>query len=266
MFQANTKDILSLLLSMRYGYQNDFHADYSQQPRPCHNLVFLIEGEAVLTTEKTTFRLRAGDCLFIPQNTTYSCLWLAKPIVAFHSLHFSFQPRFDPFFNMRLHIQTLPQEIVAQLYEKVLRIKETQYEKNERSFFTLAEFFDICGLFLPHIQVEENAVNNTVAPALAYIERHYRRKISVETLAELCFLSPSRFHFVFKQQTGVSPIIYKNRVAVQYASQELLASPDTPVAEIARKHGFVSVIYFERLFKKITGKSPSQYRREFRLS
>jgi AraC-like DNA-binding protein len=204
--------------------------------------------------------------VFIPQNTTYSCLWQAKPIVAFHSLHFSFQPRFDPFFNTRLQIQTLPKECVPTLYEKTLRIQETQYEKNETSFFTLSTFFEICGLFLPHIHASESAVNNTVAPAVAYIERHYRKKITVEQLAELCFLSPSRFHFIFKEQTGVSPIVYKNRVAVQYASQELLSSPDVPVAEIAGKHGFSSVIYFERLFKKITGKSPSQYRREFRLS
>ena len=64
---------------------------------------------------------------------------------------------------------------------------------------------------------------------------------------------------------GVSPIVYKNRLSIQSAAQELLYNKDESIANISKKYGFSSLVYFEQLFKKTTGKSPSQYRKENQL-
>lgn len=261
--QAKIREILSLLLSMQYTYTKNTEYDYSRQPRPCHNFVFMLEGEGVIHSNGEKIPLKAGDILFIPKNTTYKSQWFAKPKAVFHSLHFSFQTQHDPLLNKTLPVQTLDNARFKQSYHFLKEIEKYQFRKNADSFFALSAFFAICGELLRDIRLAtENPVHKTIAPAVSYIEQNYKEDFSVEYLANLCFLSPSRFFYLFKLHTGASPIVYKNKIAVQNAAQELLYSPHLSVKEIAENHGYTCIVYFERLFKKFTGKTPSQYRKE----
>ena len=81
MISANTNEILSLLLSVQYTHEKDTKYDYSNSPRPCHNIVFMLEGEGVITSGERVFTLHAGDILFIPKNTTYVSYWKTSPKV-----------------------------------------------------------------------------------------------------------------------------------------------------------------------------------------
>lgn len=266
MINPNTQEILSLLLSVRYTYSNNATFDYSTEPRPCHNVAFMLEGEAVIETNGETLYVKPGDILFIPKNTTYTSHWMALPKVVFHSLHFSFHPRNDPLLNKQIPVQKLNCIHFDKLYSALKQIETYQFYKDERFFFALSSFYEICATLLGEMQAEPiKAVNKTISPALNYIEQNYTKPISVTKLASLCYLSPSRFHYLFKQQMGVSPIVYKNQLAIQHSARDLLYHADASIHEISEIHGFTSIIYFERLFKKIIGKSPSLYRKENKL-
>ena len=109
--------------------------------------------------------------------------------------------------------------------------------------------------------------NNTavIQNAIDYIERHFDSEISVKTLAELCNFSESRFHHVFKELTGETPIAYKHRIAVEHAVLYLGSERGYSVEEVSDKCGFSSSIYFRRVFKKITGKSPRELKKGTRI-
>ena len=266
MFYANSHEILTLLLSVKYAYRTDIRFNYSDKPRPCHNFVFMLEGEARITSDRNTFSLKAGQILYIPKNTTYTADWFAAPRVVFHSLHFNFQPHVDPLTKTIYPVQALSVDNFNELYLLVKEIETLQYSKNVDSFFVLSDFYKLCGTIFSNVKAETHVQQNeTISPAVTYIEQNYTKRFSVEYLASLCFLSSSRFFYLFKKHTGVSPIAYKNRLAIQYTAQELLAFPQKNIATIANDHGFKSLIYFERIFKKLMGKSPSRYRKEERL-
>lgn len=263
MFYANPQDTFSLLSSIQYTHTQNTTYDYSKEPRPCHNFVFMLEGSALVESDGETYRMQAGDILFIPKNTTYLARWIAEPKAVFHSLHFSFHPKNDPLFNKNIPVQLLPNEDFERLYAHLKWIEEKQFSKNVDSFLVLSAFYAICGTLLTKAKINPvKTVNKTLSPALLYIQQNYAAQIEVETLAALCFLSPSRFHFLFKQQLGTSPIVYKNQLAIQHTAQDLLYNKEVSIREISEKHGFSSMIYFERLFKKIMGKTPSAYRKE----
>ena len=263
MLHAKIHKTLSLLLSVRYAHSNTVQYDYSKQPRPCHNFVFILEGQAVIESEGVQISLKAGDILFIPKNTTYKAQWTANPTVVFHSLHFSFLPKSDPLANMTFPVQILDSTQFNDFYALLKEIERNQFSKNVDSFLAFAAFYQICGILLRDLKFENNKpVHTTLSPAIAYIEQNYYKQFTVEYLANLCFLSPSRFYYLFKEQTGVSPIVYKNKIAIQNSAQDLLYKKELSITEIAKKHGFVSTIYFERLFKKTLGKSPTKYRKE----
>lgn len=266
MFYINPREIFTLLLSVKYSYRTDIRFDYSDKLRPCHNFVFMLEGEAHISSEQKSFSLKAGQILFIPKNTTYSADWIAAPRVVFQSLHFNFLPQLDPLSKTVLPVQVLSVDNFKELYLLAKEIENMQYSKNIDSFFVLSDFYKLCGTILSNVKAQTSVIQNeTISPAITYIEQNYTKRFSVEYLASLCFLSPSRLFYLFKKQTGVSPIAYKNRLAIQYTAQELLAFPQKNIATVANDHGFKNLIYFERIFKKLMGKSPSRYRKEERL-
>lgn len=263
MFFANIQEHLALLLSIKYTHTKSETYNYSTEPRPCHNFVFMLEGECLIETTSKTHHIKPGDILFIPKGTTYISHWVTSPNAIFHSLHFSFQPKNDPLFNKNIPIQILPNDNFDKLYDLLKNIESCQFSKSVDSFNALSSFYGLCGQLLSSVTLlPSKQINKNIIPAIQYLECHYESKISIEQLASLCFISPSRFYFLFKQQTGVSPIVYKNQLIIQHVAQELLYNPEDTITNIAKKYGFSSLIYFERLFKKIVGKSPSQYRNE----
>lgn len=99
-----------------------------------------------------------------------------------------------------------------------------------------------------------------IAPALAYIETHCTQELSVEELAEMCYLSQAQLFRLFRAETGTTPIQYRNRLRIDRA-REMLEDPELGVGEIASNLGFENLYYFSRLFRSMAGVSPTEYRR-----
>ena len=97
-----------------------------------------------------------------------------------------------------------------------------------------------------------------IAPAVQYIESRYNENVSVDYLAELCALSKPHLFRLFKNQLGVSPIEYRNRLRIERA-KELLSDGECSISEISQILGFESVYYFSRIFKAHTNYPPSLY-------
>ena len=95
--------------------------------------------------------------------------------------------------------------------------------------------------------------------SMKYIHSHLDASISVEELASMEFLSPSRYRTLFRRITGYSPQEYITRQKIQKACT-LLADTSMDIREIAEKSGYPDRLYFQRIFKKQTGMTPLEYR------
>lgn len=95
---------------------------------------------------------------------------------------------------------------------------------------------------------------------LSYMEEHASENITLEMAAEKMHFSPSHFSKVFKQLTGTGFVRYLNTIRITLAS-ELLSRSDLPMIQIAFACGFQNVRNFNRVFKEITGSTPSEYSR-----
>lgn len=98
-------------------------------------------------------------------------------------------------------------------------------------------------------------------PALQYIDEHFRENIRINTLAELCMLSVSRFSHLFKEVTGTGAVSYLQELRVSKAAV-LLCTTELTVNEVAERVGFCDAAYFSRAFKKTCGISPKEYRKK----
>lgn len=101
-----------------------------------------------------------------------------------------------------------------------------------------------------------------VGKVIAKLESDYTRQWKLVELAKFAFMSESNLLLVFKEATGRSPIDYLIRIRIQKA-MELLYGTHLNVTEISEKVGFKDSNYFSRCFKKFTGTTPREYRRQF---
>ena len=87
------------------------------------------------------------------------------------------------------------------------------------------------------------------------------KKWSVEEMAGLVALSPSRFHAIYRSMFGISPMRDLIDARVEYGKNLLLRYPGMPLSEIAEKLGYNDQFHFIRQFRKETGTTPGQYRK-----
>lgn len=100
----------------------------------------------------------------------------------------------------------------------------------------------------------------SVEKTLEYLHANYASNIGLKKLADELDLSESSLSKQFKQQVGCGIVAYRNHLRVYMAALMLLQST-RPVSQVAEKIGFWDVKYFSRVFRKIIGESPAQYRK-----
>jgi AraC-like DNA-binding protein len=98
-----------------------------------------------------------------------------------------------------------------------------------------------------------------VIRAKEFIEEHQSDDLSLTDVARAVNASTFYFCKVFKKTTGINFTDYVSRVRIEKA-KNLALNPNLRISEIAFEVGFQSLTHFNRVFKRITGMSPTQYR------
>lgn len=112
-----------------------------------------------------------------------------------------------------------------------------------------------------HVFSERAATATEGIPAaFEYLQCHYQEPLALEDLARLAGCSANYLSRRFKALYGATPIVYQHRLRMQTAAQ-LLKTTQHPIKQIAELVGFGDVYFFSRMFKKIIGVPPGEYRK-----
>ena len=96
-------------------------------------------------------------------------------------------------------------------------------------------------------------------PTIEYIEANYNKEMTLEKLASTLNMNREYFCRIFKKATEITPTEYIKYVRV-WKAENLLTTTQNSILEISMEVGFSSVSYFNRVFKKLRGTTPSAYR------
>lgn len=96
--------------------------------------------------------------------------------------------------------------------------------------------------------------------AIDYIEMHYHRNITVQSIAEYLGLNRSYFSSLFKNAMNLSPQKYLLHYRINKACELISNRADLNIGDIARSVGYTDPLVFSKTFKKLKGCSPSGYR------
>lgn len=110
--------------------------------------------------------------------------------------------------------------------------------------------------------MEENNDTRRLKEMLRCFHENYDRAISLEEVAAAANVGKRECLRCFQRTIGITPIQYLLRYRIRQASR-LLAQTDLPVTEVALRCGFESPSYFAQAFRRLTGRTPRDYRRYF---
>lgn len=183
----------------------------------------------------------------------------------------------DSLFEMFASIENNSQLWDPDIHRKVVELLENineEYERKEIGYSyaikgylcTLITLFyrslkDTRTSLAAQNELQSHQVLQTMDDLFRYVEEHYAQVIRLEDVAEHIGFSTYYFTKFFKKNTGKTFINFLNEYRIEKAKWILL-NEDLPILELMERTGFVSTKTFYRVFKQVTGSSPSQFKAE----
>lgn len=180
----------------------------------------------------------------------------------YHAL-FHLEPRFrgKHDFSSRLHLAPSDLAHALTLCEELARrttARPPGYEFISRALFMELVWF-LCQCYVNR-QTGTGRSLTRMGEVISHLERNYTEDLDLDTLAEVAGMSTRNLLLLFKEATGHPPIDYLIRLRVARAC-ELLCTTGMRVTDIAAHVGFEDSNYFARQFRRVTGATPTAYRR-----
>ena len=154
------------------------------------------------------------------------------------------------------------------IYEKHIYYKEYQELNNDQSISTFIETQGIIlqiisrflnlGSFKP---LSSSSIPDRILDAMNYIQLNLSQHLTVAHLAERANQNQDYFSRLFMESTGLRPLMYIHERKIERA-QYLMTTTGMSYSKIIEEIGFEDLSYFSRTFKKITGFTPEQYKKE----
>lgn len=147
------------------------------------------------------------------------------------------------------------QPVILDAYLKQLSIIDSVYELNETFHSLLKNAVEV---------LNKNAAftcTPEMKKILNYISENLQEEISLDTIAAFVNMNSSYFSRYFKSKTGGNFIDFLTSMRIEKA-KELLAETDLSIEEISAMVGHVNKAYFTKVFKKVTGFNPGEFRRK----
>ena len=107
--------------------------------------------------------------------------------------------------------------------------------------------------------IRDKNVSKIILKSMQYIKENYAKEVSLEDTAKEANISPHYFCKLFKEETGENFIEYLTNIRIEKA-KEMLRETDCSIKEICYEIGYGDPNYFSRIFRKVAGMTPTEYR------
>lgn len=267
------------------------HGTISEHSHEFVELVYIVRGKGMHIFEGVSYEIRAGDVFIINPGETHSytaqndekmeivnCLFmpsfipdaLLKELEMTTSMDYFYVHPFllhDNRFNHKLNLQGQNASTVLALLESMIReIDSCGVGHTTVLRLQLIELLILLSRYYEAMQTQGISPSPrqleremTARRLYGYLERHYDKRITLESLAGLFNVSIRQLNRLMRQEYKRSVIDVLHDIRIERA-KHLLVESDEKVITVATMIGYEDPSFFTRLFTRHVGCSPSQYR------
>ena len=249
-------------------------------------IVVIIKGQGIHECNLNTSPITVGDTLFIPPGMTHgydkteeleliNILYLPSRL-GISGLDIASSEFYGMVISGKIPSEKNLAAPVVQLNEdelaetrRLCRALEKEHDECAygHEFACQTLFMELLLLFSRIYERRKNrkraATQNRIGNVIAYLNRHYAEKISLESLAGKAGMSQRNMIRLFEIATGSTPVNYLLHLRV-YQATIMLRTTSLSVSAIAEKCGFNDSNYFTRQFHRLTSSTPSSFRKAVR--
>lgn len=229
-------------------------------------LIYCIDGSGEITIDDTLHTLQNGNFIIIPaekphaytsdQNNPWTIYWVhfkGHLVSDLITLLLKRQKSYKGFVQFN--------QARIMLFNDIYLNLERGYSTDNLCYVNMS-FWHFLSSFIFDEKFNYAFKKTTVNPidiSIDYMQRNLHTNLKLGDIAKSVNLSSSHFSMLFKENTGFAPIKYFNQLKVQKACQYLQFT-ELRIKEIATTLGIDDQYYFSRMFSKIMGISPQDYK------
>lgn len=271
---------------LNVGYAKlDSKWNFTNVISPFSRLYLITSGDASVYHNNTKFNLKPGYLYLIPSYTysSYKCNLkheqyyisffeeTSKGVSVYSLVHFKYELKAND-----LDIESFKRLLKINPNRNIVNSDPKTYTKNSilESFTTANTFLSVSKLletkalikyllskFINDEVASKKSFERNLIEVLNYISENLHESISIESLAKQCNLSKDYFSRTFKKQYSMGPSQYIQLRRIERAQLLLLTTKDS-FHDISIRVGFYNYSYFLKVFKKIVGITPSNFRKK----
>lgn len=261
----------SLLHLQEVGSLTAIRPHTSKREKLQSYLCFMVEdGEGELVYEGKKYELKTGDVVFIDCRKAYSHstgMNLNAGLWSLRWCHF-YGPSMPAIYAKYCERGGLPvirgadvSQYAAILTDIYTLASSSDYIRDMRINGKLNDLLTLLMESSWHRGAHTNAPKKMdISLVKSFLDEHYKEKLSLESVASHFFIDKHYLARLFKEQYGVTLVTYLQQVRITHAKR-MLRFTDKSIEEIGLECGIGELNYFSRVFKKLEGVSPSEFRR-----
>lgn len=233
--------------------------NYYTQNRQTDGLVYVLSGSVEYKDKTQSFVAKRGNIIYLSENSSYECN-IIDDTYSFIVINFIFKKDKNEQFDSELFLLNTPFE----LDNKFIKLNQLwAVDTIENKLKAKSIVYDIYSK-LCSISIKDYLPNESKTKILeigdSILENCYNSNLNIEKILEEYEISEVHFRRLFKKMYGSSPIKFVQNIRINKAKQ-LLIDENVSINKIALECGYDDPFYFSRIFKKVTGVTPSEYRK-----
>lgn len=246
------------------GVGYDFNEGYIHRPKgfPEYQWIQCHSGSGYLEIEQEKYHITEGMGMFLLSNeghtyytdTQWTSDWISFDGEAVKQLMKAYQITSSKVFHLK---------DVSSMSHTVLNLLHTlQHQSYAKHFEASGMLYQLMIQVFNHtLEETHHEENNRLNVAIEYIKTHYDQVIAIDTLADMCQITPQHFCVLFKELYQQRPLEYINKLRIQESKNQIIASPSLSVKEVGQRVGFEHPSYFGKVFKSLEGMTPNQFKK-----
>ncbi len=233
---------------------------------PGHELILCLKGSGYARVHGKTHAVKAGDFVWInchhPHehgaivSDPWEVYWIRIEGPRLEQIYTLLRANDHPVFP-----QFTP-ESAAPIYQEIFQLLEKKSPESAPLIHVAVAKLVAMALCTRQEQAKQKSIPPLLQKTLDHMRLFYFQQISIADLAEMSGLSQSHFARVFKSTFGASPITWLRNERIRQAKRRLSESTD-PIQQIGEQVGYRDRFFFSKDFKKCTGLTPREFRRQF---
>lgn len=266
--QVENHPLLHALYPTDIGWYPQARYHYRERPNgaPENILIYCVAGKGWARVGDRTYKVRPGSALVIPSGEAHTYSASLDDPWSIHWFHFRGETAYQYTQQIRARQYVIP--IHPKAHQPIIETFEECYDALTRDFNIRQMIF--CALTLqrvlawvffanPDFEPDELELPKAIDRTLVFMRDNLYQRPSLADMAAHAGLSVSYFSYLFKTHMGVSPMDHFINLKMQYACH-MLETTEIPIKDIAQRLAYEDPYYFSRLFRKVIGTSPINYR------